>query len=54
MGTLERIQYPPAGIVKFARMQAQGLLPIYANDEVTIYELVDPVEQCGGVAVLES
>ncbi len=42
VGALERIQYPPAGVAKFANMAANGLMPVYANDEVTIYKLTAP------------
>ncbi|MGE0827634.1 MAG: DUF2298 domain-containing protein [Candidatus Binatia bacterium] len=42
VGALERIQYSPAGIAKFAHMQAQGIVPVYTNDEVTIYKLTTP------------
>ncbi len=39
VGALERIQYPSVGVTKFANMQSQGLMPVYTNDEVTIYQL---------------
>lgn len=42
IGELERLYYPEAGISKFEKIQDQGLIPVYSNDQVIIYELTSP------------
>lgn len=47
VGELEEVTYPAVGVAKFARMESMGLLPIYTNEKVTIYELLDRIARAG-------
>ena len=38
IGEMEKITYPADGLAKFEQMAAEGLAPVYRNEEVTIYE----------------
>jgi YYY domain-containing protein len=38
IGELEKVTYPADGLAKFEQMAAEGLTPVYRNEEVTIYE----------------
>jgi YYY domain-containing protein len=38
VGQLEKVTYPADGLAKFEQMAAEGLMPAYQNEEVTIYE----------------
>jgi uncharacterized membrane protein len=42
VGQLERITYPAPGLAKFEEMAEQGVMPIYRDDEVTIYRIAAP------------
>ncbi len=47
LGELERLYYPATGIAKFAEMESLGLVPVYTNEEVVIYELNELTAQAG-------